>query len=573
MSILEVASLAILGSFIALIGDLSNLQKNFIFLFLQGTSFSASEESFLIFYSVITLIAITISAFFSMFVLWRLTIFGSLVGADLSNRLYHYYLHQSWLFHTSRNSSDLINKISNEANRVTNSVISQYMMLNGKLVMSLIISFALIIFDPIIAILGSLIFISGYFSIYKLAKGRLERNSKTLTNSMKLRFKLMGEGFGGIRDTLLLGRQNLFSKRFQKASYDYFYALATSSIIGFLPRYFMELLAFCSVVLLVLYLLISYSGDPSTILPIISFYAVAGFKLIPAFQQVYFSTTVIRANLSSFESLKEDLSNAPKISPEQTEPKDQYSLKKLNLQQSISLNNISFKYPKSDKDILNNVSFDIPAKEVIGIVGPSGSGKSTLIDLLVGLITPGSGAINVDQTKLDATNIKDWQRNIGFVSQSIFLSDSSIRENIAFGLPANLIEEARIDNVCKMARLEDFINELSDGLDTIVGERGVQLSGGQRQRIGIARALYNKVDVLVFDEATSSLDGLTEKKVMEAIYSLSGQKTVILVAHRLATVKKCNKIFLMHDGSINDEGTFEELKKNNQLFKELSKTS
>ena len=218
MSILEVASLAILGSFIALIGDLSNLQKNFIFLFLQGTSFSASEESFLIFYSVITLIAITISAFFSMFVLWRLTIFGSLVGADLSNRLYHYYLHQSWLFHTSRNSSDLINKISNEANRVTNSVISQYMMLNGKLVMSLIISFALIIFDPIIAILGSLIFISGYFSIYKLAKGRLERNSKTLTNSMKLRFKLMGEGFGGIRDTLLLGRQNLFSKRFQNAN-------------------------------------------------------------------------------------------------------------------------------------------------------------------------------------------------------------------------------------------------------------------------------------------------------------------------------------------------------------------
>jgi len=205
MSILEVISLGALGSFIALIGNVETLTQNFLYqYFLDYSIAPVNEESFLIMYSVIVLTLVVLSSLMSIFVLWRLTIFGSLVGADLSNRLFNYYLHQPWLFHVSRNSSELINKISNEANRITNSVISQYMMLNGKLVMSIIISFALFVFNPVIAILGTTIFISGYFSVYKLAQGRLERNSNTLTDSMKLRFKLMGEGFGGIRDTLLL---------------------------------------------------------------------------------------------------------------------------------------------------------------------------------------------------------------------------------------------------------------------------------------------------------------------------------------------------------------------------------
>ena len=248
-------------------------------------------------------------------------------------------------------------------------------------------------------------------------------------------------------------------------------------------------------------------------------------------------------------------------------------LDKVPLEKNIFLDNISFKYPQTPSNVLNNLSLNISAKQVIGIVGPSGSGKSTLIDVLVGLITPNKGKIIIDKLRLDEENIKGWQQNIGFVSQSIFLSDSSIRENIAFGLPKDLINENQIKIVCKMSHLDDVINDLPNGLDTIVGERGVQLSGGQRQRIGIARALYNEVDVLVFDEATSSLDGLTEQQVMEAIHSLGGKKTIILVAHRLATVKKCDKIFVLKDGNIDDEGTFDELEKNNSLFQELSKTS
>jgi ATP-binding cassette, subfamily B, bacterial PglK len=573
MSAIEVLSLGLLGSFIALIGDMQNIDDNILYSFSKNIFINIDEVNFLIAYSVIVLIAIIFSAIFSMFVLWRLTIFGSLVGADLSNRLFSFYMHQPWLFHVSRNSSELVNKISNEANRITNSVISQYMMLNGKLVMSVVLVIALFIYNPIIAILGTAIFVSGYFSIYSLAKGRLERNSNTLTRSMSLRFKLMGEGFGGIRDTLLLGRQDLFSSRFHKASDDYYYALATSSIIGLLPRYFMELLAFCSVVLLVLYLLVAYSGDPALILPIISIYAVIGFKLIPAFQQVYFSITVIRANLSSFDILKEDLSNAPEAhnvdSPDLFSSNDE----KLGLKNEIDLKEISFQYGAKKENVLSSLNLQILSKEVVGIVGPSGSGKSTLIDILVGLIPPSTGSIVIDGSRLSGQNIRKWQNNIGFVSQSIFLSDSSIKENIAFGLPSSRINEDQIQTVCKLSHLNSFINELPNGLDTIVGERGVQLSGGQRQRIGIARALYNNVDVLVFDEATSSLDGVTEQLVMDAIHNLSGTKTVILVAHRLSTVKQCDKIFVIKNGSVDDFGTFEELKQNNSLFQELAKTS
>ena len=572
MSILEVISLGALGSFIALIGNVETLTQNFLYqYFLDYSIAPVNEESFLIMYSVIVLTLVVLSSLMSIFVLWRLTIFGSLVGADLSNRLFNYYLHQPWLFHVSRNSSELINKISNEANRVTNSVISQYMMLNGKLVMSIIISFALFVFNPVIAILGTTIFISGYFSVYKLAQGRLERNSNTLTDSMKLRFKLMGEGFGGIRDTLLLGKQTLFSSRFQKASNDYFYALATSSIIGLIPRYFMELLAFCSVVSLVLYLLIAYSGDSTSILPIISIYAVAGFKLIPAFQQVYFSITVIRANLSSFSSLKDDLTFAPLIDSQNENSSSKNS--KLRVQNHINLENISFKFDGKPHEVLSKINISIPAKKVIGIIGSSGSGKSTLVDILVGLITPLEGCVKIDDIILNDSLLRDWQNNIGFVSQSIFLSDSTIRENIAFGLPVSSIDESSIKLVSRLAHLESFLDELPKGLDTLVGERGVQLSGGQRQRIGIARALYNDVDVLVFDEATSSLDGVTENLVMEAIHNLSGHKTIILVAHRLSTVKKCDNIFLMHEGQIVDQGTYKDLEANSKIFQEMSKTS
>jgi HlyD family secretion protein len=273
--------------------------------------------------------------------------------------------------------------------------------------------------------------------------------------------------------------------------------------------------------------------------------------------------------MNSFESLKEDLMQSYKFADldltAQKKARDAWMPNS-----SIEIENIHFSYPNTGTNTLNNINLTIPMGGFIGVVGSSGSGKSTLIDVILGLIEPEQGNIKIDGTNLTSENIRSWQDSIGVVSQNIFLADSTIRENVAFGLPADEINEGFILNAIKLANLDEFISTLPQGLSTRVGERGVQLSGGQRQRIGIARALYQNASILVFDEATSSLDGITEKKVMDAIYNLSGLKTIIIVAHRLASVKKCSCIYLMHHGEIIDCGPFDDLVERNEIFKNMT---
>jgi HlyD family secretion protein len=238
--------------------------------------------------------------------------------------------------------------------------------------------------------------------------------------------------------------------------------------------------------------------------------------------------------------------------------------------QKISLENITFSYPQKEKSALNSVDISIPVNSIIGIVGPSGSGKSTLIDILIGLIKPQQGNLKVDGEIINNKNCRLWQNTIGFVAQSIFLSEGTIAENVAFGVSKDQINTKKVHHALKQAHLSELIESLEIGIYTQVGERGVQLSGGQRQRIGIARALYHEAEVLVFDEATSSLDGITEKMIMQAIQNFKGQKTIILIAHRLKTVQKCDKIFFIEDGKVIDQGAYEELIKTNAKFKKMA---
>ena len=243
---------------------------------------------------------------------------------------------------------------------------------------------------------------------------------------------------------------------------------------------------------------------------------------------------------------------------------------KIHLAKNIVLSNISFRYPGKSKLAIDELSMEISAKSVVGIVGPSGSGKSSLIDVILGLISPQEGVVKIDDVLLNYNNINDWQKKVGFVAQSIFLSEGSIAENIAFGLPTNEIDFNKIYEVLKLANLEELIQSLENGIDTKVGERGVQLSGGQRQRIGIARALYCETDLFVFDEATSSLDGITERLIMNAINKFKGDKTIIIVAHRLKTIQNCDCIFYIDNGKLIDHGTYDQLIKSNVNFKEMA---
>tara|TARA_B100000674_G_C37747752_1_gene871953 strand:- start:32 stop:1003 length:972 start_codon:yes stop_codon:yes gene_type:complete len=317
---------------------------------------------------------------------------------------------------------------------------------------------------------------------------------------------------------------------------------------------------------LILYLIVSHNGNLGMILPILSVYAIASIKLLPAFQQIYSSVAVIRANIAAFESIQFDLDNSFKTNSSTQKIDRGYLIPN----KTISIENVTFTYPNKEDPALHDLNMLIPVNSVIGIVGPSGSGKSTLIDILLCLVNPQQGQLKIDDKIINNQNRRSWQNTIGFVAQNIFLSEGTIAENVAFGMPKHEINFDQVKNVLSLAHLDDFIQSLAKGVNTKVGERGIQLSGGQRQRIGIARALYHKAEVLVFDEATSSLDGVTEKMIMEAIHEFSGKKSIILIAHRLKTVQKCDQIFFIDKGMVVDHGTYEELIERNKNFRNMA---
>ena len=568
MAFTELLGIASIAPFMALVGDISILETNGVFAQLYQMSGLNNPMDFLFYTGVIVLVMLTFSTIISMFTTWRLSIFGARIGTEIADRLYSYYMQQSWQFHASGSSAQLTKQVSTEAARISNDIIQPLMQMNSKLVLALFISISIVIYDPVIAILGLFIFSLAYFVLYRLVRQKLESNGQQLSEVSTRRFRLMNEGFGGIKDVLLLNRSHDFITRFHDSGKVFARAQGTNIAISQVPRYFIELIAFGAMISLVLVLIKVHSGNLGEVLPILAVYALAAFKLLPALQQIYSSLSQIKGNTAAFEAVKDDLERS---FDSQKTSSDTVVSTPINLKRSVKLSNIEFTYPGKDRPAVDGVNMGIPVNSVIGLVGSSGSGKSTLIDLLLGLLTSQQGGIYVDDIRITADNKRAWQDLLGFVPQSIFLSEGSIAENIAFGIPAKDISLKQVNKALNLANLTELVEQLPDGVNTRVGERGVQLSGGQRQRIGIARALYHEAEVLVFDEATSALDGITEKIVMDAIHEFSGQKTIIMIAHRLKTVEKCDLIYFMEHGKIIDHGTYQELVVRNVKFKEMAK--
>jgi len=424
----------------------------------------------------------------------------------------------------------------------------------------------MLLYDPIVVMIALTVFTVAYVILFKFVRTRLERNGKHISDMLAERFKLMNDAFGDIKDILLLGRSSNFKKQFFKTGNKLAYSEGNNSALALVPRYFMELLAFSSMIALVLYLIKNTQGDLGLILPILSVYALAGMKLLPAILLIYSSAATVKGNLAAYESIQEDLEN---INTDNA-PEFKNSHHAWSKHNEISLKEITFTYPDKESPALENISLKIKPNTLVGLVGTSGAGKSTLIDVIIGLIKPQQGEVTIDGTPLIKQNLREWQNKIGFVSQAIFLTEGTIAENVAFGIPQDLINYGQVEKALKLAHLEELVSKLDNGVYTKVGERGVQLSGGQRQRVGIARTLYYEAEVLVFDEATSALDGITENTIMKAIHDFTGKKTLILIAHRLKTVQKCDEIFMMDKGRVVDRGSYQHLLENNEQFKKMS---
>lgn len=567
MALTELLGIASIAPFMALVGDISMLEKNNFLAELYQMSGLTDPMDFVFYTGLMVLVALTVSTLVSMFTIWKSSLYGARIGIEIADRLYAYYMREDWQFHASGSSAQLTKQVSTEAMRITSGIIQPLMQMNAKVVLAVLISVSILIYNPLIAIVGLVIFALAYFLLYKLVRKKLVSNGRAISQVSTNRFRLMNEGFGGIKDVLLLDRRQDFVERFEESGTVYARAIGLNAGISQVPRYFMELIAFGTMIGLVLLLIKLHEGNLGVVLPVLAVYALAAFKLLPALQQIYSSVAQIKGSLAAFEAVKEDLErsvNSQKYITNETLPI------RTELKEKITLSDIKFNYPGKSRPAVDGVNMTIPVNSVVGLVGSSGSGKSTLIDLLLGLLTPQSGNLYIDDTCITPENKRAWQNTLGFVPQSIFLSEGTIAENIAFGVPVAAIDLKQVNKALELASLTDLVAQLPNGVNTKVGERGVQLSGGQRQRIGIARALYHEADILVFDEATSALDGITEKVIMDAIHDFSGQKTIIMIAHRLKTVQKCDIIYLMDQGKIIDQGTYQELVGTNSQFKEMA---
>lgn len=570
MSVFELIGIALVAPFIAIASDFSLIDSTKVVRDLYIASKLSTHGAFVMVLGVSIVCFLGVSALVSSITTWLLAMFAASVGTEIGDRLFRYYLGQRWLFHTSISSSVLTKNIATEAVRVSDFIIQPLMQMNAKVVLVFVISLSLLLYQPGVSLIAIAIFSISYLILYKTVRLHLQANGTDLSRHIGKRFYLMNESFGGIKEVILSGNGNHFVEEFDRVGSQFARARGVNAGLSQVPRYLMEFIAFGSIIGLILFLLAENDNKISAALPVLSIYAFASLKLLPAIQQIYVNLSQVKGNLSAFDTVKYDLDNAVRFEGAQCLNGNLGVEDALKIKYRLNVDNLSFEYEKG-QPVLRNVSLEVLVNQTIGIVGPSGSGKSTLIDVLLGLIDPDEGSMSVDGVEIAGLKSKRaWQNSIGYVPQSVFLTEASILENIAFGVPREEIDLNRVDVAVKLAHLADLVARLPDGLRTEVGERGVQLSGGQRQRVAIARALYFDVDVIVFDEATSALDGVSEKKIMDAIHDFHGSKTIIMIAHRLKTVERCDTIFLLERGAITDQGSYSELVSRNEEFRRMS---
>ena len=565
--LLEVLSVSSILPFMAVVTNPELIQENKYLYFVYSYFEFDSYSHFLTWTGMLVIIFLTVSNSYNAFMNWAITVFVNSVSCNLEAHLLKGYLNSSYSFFLNRNASHLSKNILSEVERSIKGVFLPVLNIITKSIVSIFLLTMLFFVDPVMVLVIFTVLGGSYLLVYKLVRNTLRRNGVNSTKTMLERYQITNEAIYGIKNIKLKGVESVYVDKYIRSSLSFYQNNSISSLISILPRYLLEVVTFGGIILLVIYL-IGTGQNSKEIMPLLALYALSGYRLMPALQQIYGQLTQVKYNMPALNILVDDLKE---LSNETVFIDKDKAVCKIPFTNLIEIKSISYSYPNVKTPVLDSLDLKIVKNTTIGLVGMSGSGKTTLVDILLGLLDIDSGEYVVDGINIDKNNITEWQKIFDYVPQSIYLTDDSIECNIAFSVPRNDIDHSKLMKAIKLAKLDDFIRSLPDGIKSFVGDRGVRLSGGQRQRIGVARALYFDPEILVLDEATSALDSATESVIMDAVHSLSHKKTIIIIAHRLETIKECDVIHVLDKGKIVDSGTYVELVATSEKFREISR--
>ena len=545
-----------------IINDSSHLIAK-VYIYLNVSSYS----NFLIIISISMLCIFFINFLLSVYSIYFTTKFAFEVGNYLKSNIFKIYSSQPWIFHSQRETSTYVNKIQNETLRISNAAILPLLQVNAKLITSLTIIVFIFFYNPVISTVCFFIFSIAYILLFKIIKKKIYSDGLVLSTVSEVMYKKILETFGGIKETILHKKQEKFHNEFMLEANKYAKSIVSIHFFQSSPKFFLEFIAFSIIVSSIIYTsLTGLEENLNKTLPILAVYIFAGYKILPMFQNIYFGLLSLKSCEPAIDSIYTEIIG--KNNYEFTKEKSLLN-KDFTLENKIELKDISFSYEDNNKPAIKNLSLSIPINSFVSIVGASGAGKSTVLDIILGLLTPKQGEVLIDGHSLSSI-VENYQQNISYVGQNIFLHNDSIKNNICFGVNQNDIDEKKLSNAIKASNLLDLVNELPEGINTKIGERGVKISGGQQQRVAIARALYLDRKIIILDEATSSLDGISENNILKRLklFSKEYKKTIIMVTHNINLTRCSDIIHLINKGSLVKSGDFITLL-NNDIFKKL----
>jgi ABC-type multidrug transport system fused ATPase/permease subunit len=568
MSVFEMISVASIVPFLAVLARPEIIETNTYLAAVYDWLGFESAQGFMIFLGICVFVLVVVGLLFSTLTQYTIYRFTAMRGYTISSRMLRGYLTRPYVWFLDQNSADLGATLLGEVGQMINQAMMPAMKVIAQAMVAVLLIALLVVAKPAAALATAVVIGTCYTLIYLTVRKRLLKAGEDRRRANRERFRISNEAMGGIKEVKLMGLEEAFLRRFEGPSKRNAMAAASYAMIGELPRNVLKAIALGGILFFVLFLLVTGDGTLGSVLPVLGLYAFAAMRLFPAVQQIYNSSAALRFSAPVLDKIHADMRESREVARNQP---GGANAPPIRLGRELVLDGVHYAYPNAERTALAGLSLTIPARSTVGIVGGTGAGKTTAVDLILGLLEPQAGAMVVDGTPVTHANVRAWQKSVGYVPQAIFLSDDTVTRNIAFGLPDEEIDHAAVERAARLAALHDFVTtELPQGYETLVGEKGVRLSGGQRQRIGIARALYHDPDVLIMDEATSALDNVTERVVMEAVHNLGGDKTIVLIAHRLSTVRDCDVIFMLEHGRLIASGSYDDLLARSGEFRALA---